>query len=301
MMGERTTRRGGLVGPLVLIGLGVILLLNNLGVVGWDIWWTLLRIWPVFLIAAGIDLLIGRRSVWGSLVTLVLIVAVFAGGIGLAWQPRGGETLASERITEPLGGASRAEVTIGRAVGPVRIEALIDSPNLMEGTARLHKGEKAHRDVQRSGNTAVLKLESTGNFVGVLPTRRQTAGWNLGLNADVPLKLTVNTAVGDNDLDLTGLQVDKLEASVAVGRNAVTLPDEGRLQAKVSGAMGQAIIEIPESMAARIRFSTGLVSRQVPARFKETGDDVFESAGYAGAESRVDLEVSLAMGQVVIR
>ena len=59
---EGEFRRGGLVGPIILIGLGVVFLLNNLGFLEWSVWDVLLRTWPLLLIAWGIDLLIVRRT-----------------------------------------------------------------------------------------------------------------------------------------------------------------------------------------------------------------------------------------------
>ena len=48
--------------PLVLIGVGVIWLLGNLGVISWTNLTVLFRLWPLLLIAIGLDLLIGRQS-----------------------------------------------------------------------------------------------------------------------------------------------------------------------------------------------------------------------------------------------
>ena len=56
---RKRNRRGGLIGPLILIGLGVVFLLNNLGILDWSIWEILLRLWPVLLVAAGLDLILG--------------------------------------------------------------------------------------------------------------------------------------------------------------------------------------------------------------------------------------------------
>jgi len=87
-MGSTYYRRHGLVGPVILVGLGAILLLENMGLLSGNLWTVLLRMWPLILIAIGIDLLIGRRSTWGALLSLILIVALFVGGfltcLGLA-------------------------------------------------------------------------------------------------------------------------------------------------------------------------------------------------------------------------
>ena len=43
-----------------LLALGVVLLLSNLGVWPWGISESLWRLWPVLLIALGLDLIVGR-------------------------------------------------------------------------------------------------------------------------------------------------------------------------------------------------------------------------------------------------
>src|SRR3989304_2243504 len=74
------THRGGLVCPLILIPIGAIVLLNNVGVTTIGIWETIVRGWPLLLIAIGIDLLIPRRSALASVVTLIVILVVLVGG-----------------------------------------------------------------------------------------------------------------------------------------------------------------------------------------------------------------------------
>ena len=47
--------RVSMIGPVILIGLGVVLLLNNLEVLPWSIWGALFRLWPVLLVAVGLE------------------------------------------------------------------------------------------------------------------------------------------------------------------------------------------------------------------------------------------------------
>jgi hypothetical protein len=53
-------------------------------------------------------------------------------------------------------------------------------------------------------------------------------------------------------------------------------------------------------MEVRVRVDTGLAGRQLPDGYHRAGD-VYTSPGYAGAEDRIDLEVSQAIGIVSIR
>ena len=47
-----------LLGPVVIIGIGVVLLLNTTGVLDWGIWGQIGRLWPVAVILLGASLLL---------------------------------------------------------------------------------------------------------------------------------------------------------------------------------------------------------------------------------------------------
>ena len=294
-------RRGSIVGPLILIGLGVVFLLNNLGLLDWSVWDVILRLWPVLLIAIGLDILIGRHSAWGSLVALVLTLALVAGAV---WLFRAGvitgQPSAIEEVTQGLEGATRAEVVIAPAVGSLHVEALPESNDLVSGAVRPVSGERVRRDFAVQGETATFSLRSEGTFTPFTLGWGGEPGWDLGLNSDVDLELEISLGAGQSDLDLTGLQVSDLDVSIGVGQVTVVLPGEGRFRAKIDGAVGQTIVVIPAGLAARIQFSTALVARNVPDDYRRQGD-VYTSPGYASAENRVELEVGQAIGNVTIR
>jgi len=66
--------------------IGTVLLSCTLGYVSWSMWWTLLGLWPVLLIAAGLKLL-GRGSgqSWVSALAPLLIWAAILYSAGAAW------------------------------------------------------------------------------------------------------------------------------------------------------------------------------------------------------------------------
>lgn len=295
-------RRPSLVGPLMLIGLGVVLLLNNLGVLSWSIWEVILRLWPVWFIAAGLDLLLGRRSVWGALLTVVLIVAVVVGGLWLLDADVGpGQAVTSERIVQALGEATRAEVNIAPGVGTLHIEALPESTNLVEGEVKLGQRARVTRDFAVKDGTAIFTLQSAGEIAGPFSiSRDQELVWHLGLAPQVPMKLKASLGVGESDLDLTGLELTGLDVSMGIGKTTITLPAMGRFQAKINSAIGEIVVVIPEGLEARIRASTAIVGRQLPDGYKRQ-DDFYVSPGYERADNRVDLKVGLAIGSVTIR
>ncbi len=298
---DKKPRRGGLVWPLILIGLGVVFLLNNLGVLPWDIWGTLFRMWPVILIAIGLDLIIGRRSVWGSLVALVLIVLVLAGGIWLAYTAGGPAVASTETVAYPLGDSARASIEVAQAVGEMRVRALpAGSANLAEGTLQLVRGEKVTQSFT-GGNTARLSIKSDKrNWGPEVVGWKNARVWDLALNGGVPMALELDLAVGKIDADLSGLDVGAAEVDVAVGNATVRLPSEGRAAVKVSVAVGNLVVEVPRGVEVRVRSGAALAGRSFPAGWTRDGD-TYTSPGYATAENRVELEVDVAIGNLTVR
>ncbi len=78
---SRRKERDSLVGPILLVGAGIIFLFNNLGWLDWSIWEALLRLWPLLLIIGGLDMIIGRRSAVGGVVVAVIAVVLLVGGV----------------------------------------------------------------------------------------------------------------------------------------------------------------------------------------------------------------------------
>jgi hypothetical protein len=299
-MGEET-RRGGLVGPVILIGLGVVFLLNNMGILAWSVWDIILRLWPLLLVAVGVDLLIGRRTIWGSLLALILILVVFVGGF-LLLEVQSGSQLPVKEVSQALQGVKEAEVVLSPSVGQVRIGALDqDSADLIVGEIRLHSGERLETEHDEDRHPVLFRLRSAGGMqfpsVGVWGNEWT---WDLRLNPEVPVKLGIDLGLGKFDLNLASLNLSDLDVSLGMGQTRITLPSEGRFRVRVSGALGETILVVPQGMAARIQLSTGMVYRQMPSDYSRQGD-MYTSPGYETAENRVDVEIDQAMGVVRVR
>lgn len=82
---EKTRGGGSGAWAVFLIAVGSILLLNNLGFLPWEIWSVLWQFWPVLLILAGIEIVLGHSSISRFLVTILgLAVAAFIIALALA-------------------------------------------------------------------------------------------------------------------------------------------------------------------------------------------------------------------------
>lgn len=289
--------------PIVLIVLGIALLLGNMGVWGWNVWEFLVRFWPLWLIAVGLDLMIGRGSRLGSAIVAGVTILMLLGGIVYvtAYVPRAvvSAQLPSEEVNQPLAGAQRADVTIGSSVGELTIHESTDASLLVSGNVWRLPGESIEKSASNSGDTLYYTLRS--HLTVTVPTigRQPDGTWDLGLSSTVPMNLKLSTGVGKSHIDLSRLNVTSLELNTGVGETTLTLPRQSNFSARVNTGVGQTSIVIPGGMAYRVRGHQGI------GAITFNGDHLgnrgtYASPDYDTATNQVDLEVNGGIGEVRI-
>ncbi|HWQ82968.1 MAG TPA: DUF5668 domain-containing protein [Anaerolineales bacterium] len=76
-------REINLVWPMILIGIGLIFLLTNLGIVSGSVWEWVGTLWPVFLILIGLESILNRRGLVGATVMICLGAIFLMANFGL--------------------------------------------------------------------------------------------------------------------------------------------------------------------------------------------------------------------------
>jgi len=307
--------------PIMFIGAGVLLLLSNLGYLPPLSWGVLWRLWPLLIIALGIDLLIGQRSMIGAIVSAVLICVLVGGIVLLAifahnvpavsgwlgplelpeWiqQPE----FQTRHVAYPLEGLEQAEVHIEWSSLPGYLSALEDSPNLIEGDID-YRGELTF-DVSARGGRANVKLDSS--FSGLWSFGdRSGKRWVVRLSPDVPLDLTLDASSGPCQFDLTGLDISHLMLDAGSGPVDLVLPSASTFKAEIDGGSGPLTIVLPKSVGAQVVLDAGSGPFNPDTRFqlvegKRHGDGVWETDNYRTAEHTILFEIDQGSGPVTIR
>jgi hypothetical protein len=301
-MSKSESRRGNqVVLPVLLILAGVLVLAGNLGWLAWGSIWDLLDLWPVILIAIGVDLLTAGRYRW--IVAAITIVVLALGMTGRVPFLGAGPGAAAEThdVQIPVEDADRAEIRIRVGVSELEVSALSGGSALVSGTVRTAEGETFAQDVQRRGGTADVELVSEHRGIGNI-RGGGNRGWNLALAQDIPTDLTVNTGVGRSRLDLRGVALTGLRVDAGVGEMVASLPlpTEGSYQASFDTGVGATTVRVPEDAAVRVAIDTGLGGITARGGFDALGGDVYQTPGYANADERIEIRIDGGVGAITI-
>lgn len=263
---------------IILIAIGALFLLANLGYIHGDVW---RFIWPIFLIALGVVFLLGafgRRGRWGAAVPVVKDSAV-------------------------LDGAASSQITFKHGAGRLYVSAGSDPGQLFSGSF----GGGVDKQVSRSGDRVDVTLKTDvrdwtewgpWNWFG----GAGTLDWNVALNPGIPLALKFETGASQTTLDLSALRVTELNMHTGASATEITMPaNAGSTRARVESGAASVKVRIPPGVAARISGKMDLGALDVDQqRFPRRGGG-YESDDFITATNRVELEVEGGVGSVDVR
>ena len=314
-------RRGPIVAATWLIGLGVLFLVQR------STGWTWSEAWPLFVILSGVASVVttsfrrrpGLAGIW-SFTWPVTWVAV---GIFLLLSTTGqldagpGETIdrywpwvaivlgawflvgavlpfgrgALERLALPLDGAADASVRIRFGAGELSGRAAAPG-NLIEGS---FEGGVLHRSA--GPNRVEIEQDTTYG----LPWLDHASRWDVGLTAEVPLDLRLDTGANRATLDLRDLRLRTLELHTGASDTRVLLPrTAGATSVRAESGAASLTLEVPMGVAARIRSRMALGTSHIDgSRFPRVADG-YESPDYATSPNRVDIDLSGGVGTVSV-
>jgi len=296
-----TTRRS-LSWPLILITIGLVFLLVNFGLIPGVTALSLLTLWPLLLILAGVDIAIGRRWPVAALGIDVGVIAL--GLVLLATQPSfiggpvfsfgeqsGGErdvSMGRDSATslklEVNGGAGRFRISGGSTM---LVEAHSGNDDLRLRRADLRPGGHADARIDQSGNRHV-----SGAAIDV----------EVRIASDIPTDLTVDGGAGEFFVDLSSVTVTKAELNVGAASLTLTLPKPtAAVSIEVNAGASSIVIDVPEGVEARVTMDGALLSLRSTNARVVAGGSTAETAGYGSATARVTVSVTAGASSVTIR
>ena len=98
---QGTSRRIS-VGPMSLITIGVLLLLQTTGVIPWGLWHELWRFWPAIIIVFGVNLLLGHRAPRTAVLIIMFILIGSVASAYVIWDGVG-EPLLNKQSSNTVG------------------------------------------------------------------------------------------------------------------------------------------------------------------------------------------------------
>ncbi len=301
---------------VILISIGVLLLLNTTGVVDFGFWYWIGKLWPVILIAIGLEKIFAsassssvRNLAWLSPLLIVAVVsyAVMAGvppsnshfgDWNWNWDfsdnsPSGSMSTWNESFT---GTADKLDVTFRLDAGRITVRDGAEAGNVL--TARANsRGEKPRVETSISDGVQRIKITQKDGYSG-----RSRDQWIMKLSDSIPVDLSVDGGAARIRLDLTSVKAQSLDlqagaADIDIFFGAL-VPD---VTCKIDCGAASLNVTIPANAGIRVK-QTGAMQH-----FSEGDIEMVEHGGYnesrdyESAPVKIDLTLDAALSSMRLR
>jgi predicted membrane protein len=155
------------------------------------------------------------------------------------------------------------------------------------------KPEMRYTSAAGRGSLTIRQSESHQPHLG-----KNEYEWDLRLNREVPLDLTVHFGAGEAHLNVGGLTLRSVDVEMGVGRLALDLDGRPKqsYNVNVSGGVGEATIHLPAGVGVDAEATGGIGSIQASG-LRKRGDRYFNDA-YADSKVTIHLTVHGGVGSI---
>jgi hypothetical protein len=315
---------------VLLLFVGGVLLLENLNVIEFY-WRNVWGFWPIFLIIAGVNLLLNRNgSQTGSIVSLAILIItlafLFVKGqekpsrsmwwgflkdknidADIDWDDDNTDTLITGgnmfHFSEPFIAADSTKKTVLNLSGggtSFKLEDTTDS--LFDASVVKRKGEfSLAKTTTDSTNTLTFKMNSNRkNGKNKWSFNSGTSKVNVRLNTQPTWEMNLKLGAGDLNFDLTKYKIRALnfdggaaDLKIKVGE-LLPITD-----LKIKTGVSNVEISVPKASGCRIKTHTGLASKDFKG-FVKKDDGYYETPNYNTSKNKIfiNLDGGLASFEV---
>ena len=293
---------------LTLVAVGGILLGNSLGMIPRGVWWNIALLWPLLLVAAGIDIIgRGTDNAWLRVLSSLVVIAGLAYG-AFAMPADANDSMPWPFVMSiPTSGSAQSEpfdftephdpsITTGTAAirGGVGELNVTDGPELVtssgESPFKPWFYVKSPIPPLGSSGSSPVKVDITmgdGNWVAP----RDKGRLDVTLDREVVWDLTIDGGVSSIDADLADLSLSKLVVKAGVSKGVVALgavdtaATDGGVPVTIDTGVSSITVRIKRGESVRLHVDTGLSSVNKAPEFSEvngtSGKRVYETDGFS--------------------
>jgi hypothetical protein len=290
---------------VILISVGVVFLLNNLGHVPWAVWFRILSLWPIILVALGIELIFKRTRL--AFLTILSPLLLMAAILGPAYFQNVGLT-GVYRATETYQYAEDLDTSVTKATAIIQLRA--GNLKVSSETERLVSADLDYWK-RRPITTSEYSGFDSSATVEIRDKDREWRGWSwrawgakdwdIRLTNRVPLNLRIYGQATEAELDLSDLRITNISLETKAGNFEIKLGD---LVDQVNGTIDSDAcrlhLVIPEGTGLRIENHSQLTS----TRFSDISilkyDNIYKTANFEQADRKITLSLEGSVTRLVV-
>ena len=297
-------------GVLILL-IGILLLLNNTGVLGWGLWLNLISLWPLLIISIGLRLVFpkGPLALLSPLVLVLMVVLAIVSPDG--YYHSGSDDSTFRQALE----SGVAEAVLMVDTGAVNIRV---SGSKLSGDETSGSGDGAGDLVYVSekwvgrptvwtytlagGKATVHGRRNLGRIMGFPFTTKAGNKTNITLNESIAWTIEVNCGASNIDLDLSAIEVKRLNINSGASNIDIVLGDRAsHTEVDIDAGFVSVDLTVPRDVGIMVEEKFALSGDNFRSLGFEREGDVWLSRGYSETSKRIRINMEGGFSSFNIR
>jgi hypothetical protein len=227
------------------------------------------------------------------MITLVLIGALLLAGCS-SDDVRVGE-LRTESKSVELGDARSVRVKLVLGAGDLVVTG--GAKKLLEADFTYNVA-KLKPEVEFTDGTLVVQHPDVRGYRTLQDIRDFRNEWDLRLNNDVPMNLSLEMGAGTSALQLSGLSLTGLDVKLGAGKCTVDLSGDWARDLNATFVTGAADITVllPKEVGARVEIEAGPTAINAPGMTKD--GNVYTNDAYGVSEVTLQVNMEAGIGRI---
>jgi uncharacterized membrane protein len=292
---------GAMFWGLLFVLIGVLLLLNNFGIIEVNlsnIW----QLWPVVIIGIGLSVLSPRGWLWGIISVILTIAMLGLVAFAVIDNPtyrniQGWSNQDTKKLSDDAVNAAKIDITIDTPATSLSLSSS-DSRRGVEAIQQ-SKSTNLNIDAETRGDTRYIRIGSESSrrfwFRGDVANNL-----DIDLTRKLPVSLSIDTGAASVSGDLSQVKLKSL--NIDTGASSIDLKlgaIESRQEVVLDAGASKLAFKIPKSVGVRVESSGGLKSTSFEG-IEKVSDSVYESKGFADSEKQITIRADLGVSRFEI-
>jgi len=282
---------------LLLMLIGGLVLAGNFGFINVN-WTNLWKLWPLFIIAAGLSVLSLRHIIWRifliilAILTLGIVVWTLVSDFSYPNSTQNHES--SVQITSS--NVKRAEINIKAGAGSINItsanQSEVAKANLGSSFTDLTEQSSVIGDRQIIDFSMDTKSNWwTSHIKNVL---------DVSVIRDLPLTLNVEAGATQTNIDMSQAQLSAMNLKIGASSLIIRLGDKQDVTTvNIESGISSITIQIPTVSGVRLKIDGGLSSNHL-ANLIEVGEKTFESPDYNMSTKKINIVSKIGLSTFTV-
>lgn len=252
----------------------------------------LLWLWALILVITSVLLLLNNfllldfdvLQLWPLLLVALGLQVVLRGDLGLSW--------AGQNFGITRGSVEAGTLRANSGELDLRVRAVQREGRLIAGQYTARSRPELHAD----GNRAILTMLRGRTWLFSL------ADWDLTLADDLPWDLLLSTYLGEIEVDLRGLIIERAHIASGTGDIRMVGPDTPAGPISIRSTLGDIYLAVPENVEAAVFVHGGpLFGINVQSsRWEKRRDDLYVTPGIDDAIEPLEFTIRGTTGDLIL-